>query len=55
MDFLKNNKTLVGLGVAVALAVAGLVFKVDVPALLNSVASINKQISALDAPPAPAQ
>ncbi len=54
MDFLKNNKTLVGLGVAVALAVLSLVFKVDVPSLLNNVGAIDKQITTLTADPAPA-
>ena len=58
MDFIKNNKTLVALGVAVLLAILGMAFKVDVPALLNSVGAIDKQITTLEAPApvaAPAQ
>ncbi len=54
MDFLKNNKTLVGLAVAIILAILGMVFKVDVPALLTSVGTIDKQITTLEAPVAPA-
>ena len=55
MDFLKNNKKLVALGIAILLAIAGAYFKVDVPALLKSVTDISKQVETLDAPaPAPA-
>lgn len=52
MEFLKNNKKLVALGLAVLLAGAGAVFKVDVPALLNSVGAINKEVGALVDEPA---
>lgn len=59
MDFLKNNKKLVVLGVAAALALAGAALKVDVPALLKSVTEINKQVDTLvnepAAPAAPAE
>lgn len=54
MEFLKQNKTIVALALAIILAVAGAVFKVDVPALLNSVGTINKEVGALvDEPAAP--
>ena len=53
MEFLKNNKKLVALGVAVLLAIGGAVFKVDIPALLTSVGEISKSITKLADEPAP--
>ena len=53
MEFFKTYPKLVALGLAVLLAVAGYLLKIDVPALLSSVGAIDKQIEGL-APAAPA-
>ncbi len=54
MDFLKNNKALITLGLAVVLAALAAFSKVDVPALLGSVTTINKQVGGLVDEVAPA-
>ena len=58
MEFLKQNKTLVALALAIVLTVLGAVLKVDVGALLKEVGTVNTEVTKLvDAPaeaPAPA-
>lgn len=53
MDFLKNNKTLLALGLTLLLVLAGAVFKVDVGALLKDAGAINKEVTTLLAEPTP--
>lgn len=47
MDFLKNNKGLVALVLAVVLTALAAFTKVDVSALLGSVTTLDKQVSSL--------
>ena len=55
MEFLKNNKKLVVLGLALLLAIGGTLFKVDVAALLKDVGKISTGVTNLvDDPEAPA-
>ncbi len=53
MEFLKQNKTLVALALAIVLVVLGAVLKVDVGGLLTNVVTIDKQVTTLVADPAP--
>lgn len=54
MDILKNKKVII-LGVALVLVVAGMYFKIDVPAAIDSLSAVAGKLGALTTDPAPAQ